>query len=1741
MPVIWAVLSFVMAVGSAAYQYTQSVKAQKKAAQAAEEARAAEDRRRGFEIVVEGEIKSLPIVYGRAKVGGVRVFHSTKSEFIDVTHNGDTTPFWIGSFFNTPVKKNSILLFQQVLSKREVSAIYDAVIDDTRLLSDPTLGIFTSASHPEGPNNNLPADSGAMRIDLHYGKVPEEHSSSTSCAMMSANDSSRANARFTGSAFVSAAIKLDRRDPQFSAVPNIAFFVEGCKIFSFINIPATSLVNGVTYQIYSMGTTTPAQWISSGAKFGRIGESFIANSTACYGTGTVDGLSGNRTYSNNSARVLFDYLYTEKKIPLRNLDITSFKKASLICDTIVKPSTNSLGTAKVGGQVWQPIDTNRRNVTERDLPLYETNIIIDTEKTFRENIELLKETMSGSHLVWSQGKYKLQLQYPETDNDIIYVDTVNDDRLILSEDIGINYPSADVRLNHCTVRFANESENFKEDTVSWPPKKSCNIEKGIGGTRYMPVSGWDDSLAGMFINNYGVWKDDIGTQMFTWKIKPIETGTYTLNFALDTTGTISINNISGTVEVPLAASESEYGVPIFWKNLSMESSNVLKSLQVTLTAHNEYTITSTVNASNISRAACAANLLAPSGIQIWNTRYPSYTDFITQIITEEDLLVGYKHFLTLDNNIKLESDISFESCTDYYHALAKAEETVRTSRSANQYKFSYHMSNGDNDIIIPEPGDILKLQISQGTLNWDPAQQDNYGFGVNVFVKVESIKPVEGGILNVEGFKFYSEQLAWNVQDDYFPEPPLNHNGALSAPMYLEWNPGNSTVKDSPGTLNWLYSSDKRVIEYCLYRETSIDIWIEMGKTNSNSFDVPNLIADTGRFGIRSASKTGALSTMTISDSITLTLTNLEKPSNLLWTNANLYSKGSGTFSWDAPTSSGVIGYEVSWKLHFDNIWNSLPLVTTLSVDIPNIWEGTYDFRAKAKYKSELYSDLVYLFNQVVVLDSVPNVEGLIVSNSTDNYNFLGGSVKFSWTDCMAAIKKDESVQGVVTWFDSYEVSVYSVSDTNVETFRFTTNVKTNYFEVSLQSNILYSVGRRVRVKVSIKGSSIGSLSSTAAIATAYNAPPTMLGITPSVFSSNKSIDVNWVLWTSDDYVGVNIYCDKLDPPTTLINSVTTSKGYSILVQDIDVYHIKLIPYDSFGEGIGSSIASATTSLLSSIDIQKELTSSILITDSDTSIEALVTESRLLPLYDRIISGTGVSYIGNKWIRYDFGLLDYIDKVILHLETNGCQCYIRYSDDGVTWSYLGTNNNDQLDADFQLTSSGNTIPTHFWTVTVGSNIAIFPNRVVAKICELVLMTGANEVKVCELIFARIVIAEEIAANSISAYNLTADAIKSDGYPSALVGYSLNKNTGEVILKGMQLTVSNISGLPSSLQELSASDYADLQALKGLTVNEGETKIDGGKLSAGSVITVGPSAALQGNKQIVIDGLNGDLYLKMFQDTVWERYDSLTQTIVGDCVANETKFIDIKFRRMPSIMLSPKTLKSYNANHPGQSQDFSLYAESITFDSTTGLVTFMPHCQLQISDGTISAPLLSSFPGSSYTQNGDLGIGSLQTSGTSLRGGIYTGGETCVQGTIYAQLVCASPISGALESGVKEISLSVTVAALGANNLFTNFYVYVYIYIRLEVYYAGAWHSGGYFQTSYFRFPNSYPIILTASGTDITNVRLVTVWRSAIDSSGYLESADHIQPGVTITPNSMLQTLNGFPDVVTGIAQFIAIA
>ncbi len=762
----WGIaISAAISLGSMLYQHHQQKKARKKA-------KKERDKNSGIDVVVDAKVTALHLVYGRMKVGGNRVFHNVKSDVFIGDSNADITFETAKKLETLKKKRNGFLFFQQALCKRGFSTVYDTTLDD-RLITDPFLSIANNAS----------------RIDVHYGN--DEHS----CELMSDNFMERNNAKFPGAAFLSAIIRRDKSEPQFSAVPDVKIFGEGCKIHG--------IENGVL--------TTP-------------------------------------TYSNNNALILLDYLHVERGIDLEFIDLDSFERGKEICDRIVLYNT------PVGGLIWKPA-SGSRYITERDLSLYECNIAIDTTKPFRENIDKILSTMGDARLVWSQGIYKLSIQYAqnEAEANALVVDNITEDKLILGGEIKINWPDANTRLNHCTVQFKNEAENFNEDTASWPMKLNSSYYKGIGAVRYTPINGWDKSTAGRFLNSYAVQEISCEhTRYFEWKIKLPHEGdeVFTLDFVGDREGSISISTL--TLEDPLGnPAQTPYEQ---WTNRRTH----LISSSVTLTGGVEYTISGSLaphgDFEDGDRCGFAAALTNADNVQVWNTRDPSYSGFIDVENSNE----VYLQMLAEDNGIELETSVDVDGLVTFQHALAKAEEMVRTSRTAFSVEFSYLF--GDK---FPEPGDIVTLKVADIDID-TPIQ-----------IKLEKVELRMDGGVNVKGSYFHYTQLAWNVDDNYYEQPPIIFDTKVPVPMNLQYIGIEGQTRNSAGKLVWPLVDDDRVVNYELFMTTEVTEldpeWNSLGSSVTSPFTLPDLIEENQViFGVKSKTRTGKLSGMRVSDTVSL-------------------------------------------------------------------------------------------------------------------------------------------------------------------------------------------------------------------------------------------------------------------------------------------------------------------------------------------------------------------------------------------------------------------------------------------------------------------------------------------------------------------------------------------------------------------------------------------------------------------------------------------------------------------------------------------------------------------------------------------------------------------------------------------------------------------------------------------------------------------------------------------------------
>ncbi len=957
-----AIISAVLTIASVGYQIYQSqkLKAQQKAAEKAR--KEAEDARKGFEQVVEGQSTILPIVYGKAMVGGARVFHAVSGNYNYVEPNaertlgkysggktysteacktieniyttegidndgatvqvpyawvypppsepinsqfqgwwwtqrrrykvvqipGITDPPYVGllpyqatndkaiidSFSeeypetfskmldcevanidtiklqrivkydnkdfiwvypevrnnNTGLEttihgtKNEFLFYQQALCQGPIEGVYDVVIDDNRYLDDVELGNETEwETDSDGDIQRVTKEAG-IRIDCHYGAEPKADS------IMAANFYERSTAVFNNIAYASVVIRLERDYPQFNNIPNIQFFLQGKKVRTVNN----------AYQ-----------------------------------------LSLERIYSNNPAWCLLDYLLDNtigKGLDVSEIDLKSFYDASIICNRTV------LDNVRVGGNLYFPtLDKNSgplQGAETRPLPLYECNIIINSEKTIRENVEEILSTMGDARLVWSQGKYKLSLQYPESNEAINLAATLTDDDLILNQEVQITWPSASERLNHCIIKYHNETANFNESVIAWPPKREGTFWIGLGGRRYSQQDGFDSNRAcGQLLNSMGVWQSDSldttrAYMEWVFHIKENVSGA-TVTFAYADAFTINLYRVSNPDSDTLIS-------PVFiggWfgngdTTYPFSCNKTWDGAQGTTHSHPlgnltgnclyKVTIEAYVGTANNKKGAAAYIWSGSDNNKTiyWKTTDIAYTGFIKRVVTPAAVKV-YTDMLAEDSGVELEKEIYLEGITDYYHALAKAEEFVRTSRSAATYKFTCNLRNK-----YLEPADFIKIESD--ALNLNPEG--------GLYLRVTEVKVNEDYTFDIVAERFDWTQLAWNIEDDEYLYPTPIYGSPLPAPAWLKFTKQDNTSQNTVGYLEWAKVTSPVLADYVFYYNVNLERdstgylkfnWMGDAGIDDANFKVPFYSGEILTYGIRARSKSGKLSGITTTSSST--------------------------------------------------------------------------------------------------------------------------------------------------------------------------------------------------------------------------------------------------------------------------------------------------------------------------------------------------------------------------------------------------------------------------------------------------------------------------------------------------------------------------------------------------------------------------------------------------------------------------------------------------------------------------------------------------------------------------------------------------------------------------------------------------------------------------------------------------------------------------------------------------------
>jgi hypothetical protein len=507
-------ISVVLTVASIAYQQSQARKAKKAAAAAA-------DKAKGLDVKTEFNSEPLPVVYGLNKVGGNVVWGALSDNYThteveisglgleDFTNVASSGQLWEVLFGPNKVSEGAILAFNDRILRRtsaEPSEVPSkttflfggsliigtggsALLEVVHGLAEPlfapsrfptllnTLGLLTTtglrkSSTPVfflsttaninythttltknltgkrkeflfvqqaiavgGINRVITAEVDGKDVNdevfQHGQRIDVCTDTSTAVnPMVGANfplpvlaNGARGSAFFTNIAHASMCFRLNRDEPQYATVPRVSFVVEGQRVRDIV------LVGGV-----ATFTTT-------------------------------------RVYTDNPSLILADYLTNStygRGLADNQLDLASFYNAKEVAGTVISSNVKYTGYAALARGAVSVEETIEGSAT-----LYSCNVVLDTDRNVWDNVQTILDTMNDPSLIWSEGQYKLQLDFPQSQaaqDSLVVAEFTESD--VLNESVSITYPSQDDKLNQCTVRFRNANKRFSDDSVTFPKRGS---------------------------------------------------------------------------------------------------------------------------------------------------------------------------------------------------------------------------------------------------------------------------------------------------------------------------------------------------------------------------------------------------------------------------------------------------------------------------------------------------------------------------------------------------------------------------------------------------------------------------------------------------------------------------------------------------------------------------------------------------------------------------------------------------------------------------------------------------------------------------------------------------------------------------------------------------------------------------------------------------------------------------------------------------------------------------------------------------------------------------------------------------------------------------------------------------------------------------------------------------------------------------------------------------------------------
>ena len=305
-------------------------------------------------------------------------------------------------FMETSGTDNTYLYMALVMCEGEINGITEIRVDDKVVTFASSLADNTAVEVASSDSNFYKNSASLIRLEPHFGSDGQSASS-----LLSTLSSWGSNHKLSGLAYL--AIRFTWNQDAFNSIPKVQAKVQGKKIVTL--------------------------------------NSSLVESSA--------------TFSANPAFCLLDYLRNErygKGIPTADIDLQSFRDASVVCDTQVTPFS--------GGS---------------DINLFDCNAVLDTSKKVIENVREILKGCRG-FLPYTSGKYKLIIETTGTASI-----TLTEDDIIGGYNLAS--PSKNDKYNRVIVSFVNPDRNFQVDEAQFPPVDDSGLSSDDRHAQMKTVDG----------------------------------------------------------------------------------------------------------------------------------------------------------------------------------------------------------------------------------------------------------------------------------------------------------------------------------------------------------------------------------------------------------------------------------------------------------------------------------------------------------------------------------------------------------------------------------------------------------------------------------------------------------------------------------------------------------------------------------------------------------------------------------------------------------------------------------------------------------------------------------------------------------------------------------------------------------------------------------------------------------------------------------------------------------------------------------------------------------------------------------------------------------------------------------------------------------------------------------------------------------------------------------------------------